>query len=151
VGTGDSVPDWLGGPQDSLAPALEVRASKEGRVLVIGIAKDYLAIAVGAATVGSAQAIEFGRSAISTVVSVARGGHRQTGPDGISDTLRDAGADIRTTTERSKELIAAMIQSELERAVARIGLVPESELTAVRQQVERLERQLAESTSRNKE
>lgn len=111
---------------------------------MIGIAKDYAAIGIGAATVASVRAVELGRSTVSSVGSLAHLRHGPARAEGL-ESLRDAGYDLRATTERSRELIAAMIQSELERFVARVGLVPESELNALRQQVERLERQLADA------
>lgn len=108
---------------------------------MIGIAKDYAAIAIGTAAVGTSRALATSRAAVGAVTSL--GGHRKPTPDVVGEHLRDAGADLAATTQRSRELIAALIQSELERAVARLGLVPESELDAVRQKLARLERQVA--------
>lgn len=69
-------------------------------------------------------------------------------PETIGGEVIDRSTELVTTAMRSRELIAALIQAELEHALATLGLVPESELIALRQQVERLERRLDEMAAR---
>lgn len=59
----------------------------------------------------------------------------------------DRSSELVTTAMRSRELIAALVQAELERALGTLGLVSESELIALRQQVERVERRLDETAA----
>lgn len=106
---------------------------------MIDIAKDYASIAVGAAQATTARLVSLGRLGLASLTSFGR-----RSPSALSEHGADAIVDLRDTAERSREVIAALIQSELDRFVAMLGLVPESELTALRQQVARLERQLAE-------
>lgn len=105
---------------------------------MIDIARDYLAITVGAAQLGAARAYAVGRSTLGHVVAIPSQALRRS---------QDRAFDLRGPTVRSRDLIAALLQAEIERMVSMIGLVPESELVVVRQQVERLERQLAEARS----
>ncbi len=109
------------------------------RGAVIEIARDYAAIAVGSVQATTSKVLSLGRAGLSTVTGLGR---RR--PAALSDQIAGASADLKDTAERSREVIAALVQSELERLVAMMGLVPESELLALRQQVERLERRLAE-------
>jgi len=106
---------------------------------VIDIARDYASIALGAAQSTSARLASVGRSGAAALTAIGR-----RSPSAIGETLGEASIDLRDTAERSREVIAALLQSELDRFVSMLGLVPESELTALRQQVRRLERQLAE-------
>ncbi len=108
------------------------------RGAVIDIVKDYASIALGAAQATTGRVLAMGRGGLSALTGWGR---RR--PASLSGHLTEAGVDLRDTAERSREVIAALVQSELDRLVAMMGLVPESELIALRQQVERLERQLA--------
>lgn len=106
---------------------------------MIDIAKDYASIALGAAQATTTRLASVGRSGATALTALGR-----RSPGAISEHIGEASIDLRDTAERSREVIAALLQSELDRFVAMLGLVPESELTALRQQVRRLERQLAE-------
>lgn len=103
------------------------------------MARDYISIAVGAAQATTARMSSLAHAGVSSLAS-------QLGrsPAGPLEQEPQTGEEARSAAGRSKELIAGLIQSEFDRFLSVLGLAPESEVAALRQQVRRLERQLIE-------
>lgn len=104
---------------------------------MIDMARDYVAIAAGTTQASTARATGVTRSGIRRVR------HLRTPVPGVGD-VAEQGRDLRQAAERSRVMIAALLASELDRVIGRIGLVPVSELQALRQRVQRIERGLDE-------
>ena len=58
--------------------------------------------------------------------------------------VQELADDLVATSRNNRELLVAMIRSEVDRAVGRMGFVREDELAALRRHVQRLEKQLTE-------
>ncbi|MGV1005720.1 MAG: hypothetical protein ACOYEV_13380 [Candidatus Nanopelagicales bacterium] len=106
-------------------------------------ARSQLARAGDTVMAGSEHAYQTAREALNMLGHLGR-----SAPGTLGGGVRDHSAELITTTVRTREILAALIQSELDRAVGTLGLVPESELIAVRQSVERLERQMVELSAK---
>lgn len=106
---------------------------------MIDIARDYISIAIGAAQATGARMTSLAHSRVSSLRSqLVRRPAAQVEQD------RPSGEEARGAAGRSRELIAGLIQSEFDHFLSVLGLAPESEVAALRQQVCRLERQLSE-------
>lgn len=106
---------------------------------MIDIARDYISIAVGAAQATSARMTSLAHSGVSSLKSRLERRAAE-----VPEQESASGVESRGPAGRSKELIAGLIQSEFDRFLGVLGLAPESEVAALRQQVCRLERQLSE-------
>ncbi|MGB8022201.1 MAG: hypothetical protein WCF04_13310 [Candidatus Nanopelagicales bacterium] len=102
------------------------------------MARDYISIAVGAAQASTARMSSLAHAGVSSLASQWR--RSPAGPEQEPE----RGGEARSAAGRSKELIAGLIQSEFDRFLGVLGLAPESEVAALRQQLRRLERQLSE-------
>lgn len=58
--------------------------------------------------------------------------------------VQELADDLVTTSKNNREMLTAMIRSEVDKAVGRMGFVREDELAAVRRHVQKLETQVQE-------
>lgn len=58
--------------------------------------------------------------------------------------VQELADDLVATSRNNREILVAMIRTEVDKAVARMGFVREDELAALRRHVQRLEKQLAD-------
>lgn len=105
---------------------------------MIEMARDYVGIAAGTTQATSSRATGVARAGLGRMRVIG-------GPvPAVGDGIAEHGRDLRQTAERSKAVIAALLASELDRLIGCLGLVPVSELHALRQRVQRIERGLDE-------
>lgn len=65
-------------------------------------------------------------------------------------TVSDLADELVTTGRDNREALIALIRTEVDRSAARMGLVTEDEVAALRQQVTELKAQLAKEQRKNK-
>lgn len=96
--------------------------------------RGYLQLASGVTEVTASKA----RDAAMSLVSQ---GLQLTGktPD-VVGSVQDIADDLVATSKQNREMLVAMIRTEVDRAVGRMGFVREDELAALRLRVERLEK-----------
>jgi polyhydroxyalkanoate synthesis regulator phasin len=99
---------------------------------VIDIVRDYTAIGVGTVQAASARIAELGRDTATLVTN---------GP-GASGSLRLF--DPRTHLTLARDVGRQIVAGDVEAVISRIGLAKKSELHAVRVQLQRLERRVAD-------
>jgi hypothetical protein len=103
---------------------------------VIDIVRDYLALGMGSAQAVTEEVAGAGRAGATRVASALN-----LGP---LPSLRE-GADLGDALERGRALLSSPGSVDLDAVASRLGLAKKSELNAVRQQIQRLERRLGEA------
>jgi hypothetical protein len=109
--------------------------------VVMGSLRAYIQVAAG-----------LSEMALERVLAGVRGivGDEQALPGHVQRQLRGLADDVVATGQSSRDLLIGVVRAEVERAVARLGLVTGEEAAALRRKVERLEqdRGVADSTGR---
>ncbi len=103
---------------------------------MIDIVRDYTAIGMGSAQATTNRVLG---AAHAGAAWVSTWGH----PDQADDRTESHAGFIGSVV-RAPRSLAAHLQAEIDRAVERLGLVSEAEVRALRQQVQRLERRIAD-------
>lgn len=98
--------------------------------------KGYLTMATGITEVTAARALDIARALMAQAGEAA-----PPPPAGVQDLAED----LIATGRDNREAVAAMVRSEVDRAVHRMGFVREDELATVRRHMERLELDLAQA------
>lgn len=102
---------------------------------MIDIVRDYASIGVGAAQAATTSVLRTGRSAVGRVTSVVEPS-AWSGPEG--------GASAREVLDRGRGAVGGLLRTDLDGVVTRLGLAKRSEVNAVRQQLQRIERRLGD-------
>jgi polyhydroxyalkanoate synthesis regulator phasin len=103
---------------------------------MIDIVRDYTAIGMGSAQATTNRVLG---AAHASAAWVSTWGH----PDQADDRT-ESHAGFIASVVRAPRSLAAHVQAEIDRAIERLGLVSEAEVRALRQQVQRLERHIAD-------
>jgi hypothetical protein len=102
---------------------------------VIDIVRDYVALGMGSAQAVTEEVAGAGRAGATRVASALN-----LGPlPGIRE-----GAHLGGALERGRSVLSGLGSADLDAVASRLGLAKKSELQAVRQQLQRLERRLGE-------
>ena len=101
--------------------------------------RSYLSMASGLTEATTAKARDVITGLISTGLSLST--KAMPAPDMMGQ-VQDLADDLVATSKNNRDLLTAMIRSEVDKAVGRMGFVREEELAALRKHVQRLERQL---------
>lgn len=101
---------------------------------MIDIVRDYTSIGIGSAQATTNRVLGVAHSSAQWVITW---GH----PERAGDS---SDASLIGSVIRAPWVILAHVQAEIDRAVERVGLVSEAEVRALRHQVQRLERHIAD-------
>ena len=104
---------------------------------MIDALKSYAALASGLTEVTAAKAREVAGALVEQVLVLSGRGTDLTGR------VTDLADDLLATSKENREAIAAMVRTEVDRAIGRVGFVREDELAALRRHVQRLEADIA--------
>jgi hypothetical protein len=103
---------------------------------VIDIVRDYTAIGLGSAQATTAKVVGAAHSSVQWVTTLGHpaptGGHAESRPSLVASVVHVPMA------------LSAQLQSEIDCIVERLGLVSETEVRALRNQVQRLERHIGD-------
>ncbi len=100
--------------------------------------RGYLQLATGLTEVTANKAKEVAMSLVGQGFTLST-----KAPDVVGQ-VQELADDLVSTSKNNREMLVAMIRSEVDRAVGRMGFVREDELAALRRHVQRLEQQLDE-------
>jgi len=106
---------------------------------VIDMVRDYAAIGMGAAQATTTRVADVGRTGAQVVAALVR-----PEPATRSATGRVPAAGLGEQLSRKRDAVAALLRGDVGRFTNELGLVHESEVRALRQQVSRLERRLGD-------
>jgi len=95
--------------------------------------RSYIQVATGLTEVTATKAREIVSSLLSQGLTLST-----RAPEVIGQ-VQSMADDLMSTGKDNREMLVGLIRSEVDRAVARIGVVREDELAALRRQVERLQ------------
>lgn len=103
---------------------------------MIDALKSYAALASGLTEVTAAKAKDVAGALVEQVLVLSGRGTDITGK------VTDLADDLLATSKENREAITAMVRTEVDRAVGRVGFVREDELAALRRHVQRLEAEI---------
>jgi hypothetical protein len=106
--------------------------------MVLDALRGYLQLANGLTDVTRQRAIAAARALLEQgeeAMGGAVGG-------GVGKQVQTMAEELMATSRNNRDLLVGLIRTEVDRAVARVGLVSADELAAMARKVERLERQL---------
>lgn len=103
--------------------------------------RNYVQMATGLTEATTAKAKEVIADLLATGMSISS--KAIPNPE-VMGQVQELADDLVTTSRNNRELLIAIIRSEVDKAVARMGFVREDELAALRRHVQRLEKQLAD-------
>lgn len=107
--------------------------------------RNYLQMASGLTEATTAKAKEVVTGLISTGISTGMSLSSKAGPaPEMMGQVQELADDLVATSRNNRDMLTAMIRSEVDKAVGRMGFVREDELAALRRHVQRLEQQVAE-------
>ena len=103
---------------------------------MIDIVRDYTAIGMGSAQATTNRVVGAAHSSAQWVTTWGQ-------PEQVGDQA-EPHASLIGSVARAPKALVAHAQAEIDRVVERLGLVSEAEVRALRQQVQRLERHIAD-------
>lgn len=107
--------------------------------------RNYLQMASGLTEATTTKAKEVVTGLISTGISTGMSLSSKAGPaPEMMGQVQELADDLVATSRNNRDMLTAMIRSEVDKAVGRMGFVREDELAALRRHVQRLEQQVAE-------
>lgn len=107
--------------------------------------RNYLQMASGLTEATTAKAKDVVTGLISTGISTGMSLGAKAGPaPEMMGQVQELADDLVATSRNNRDMLTAMIRSEVDKAVGRMGFVREDELAALRRHVQRLEHQVAE-------
>ena len=104
---------------------------------MIDALKSYVALATGLTEVTAAKAKDVATALVEQVLTLSGHGTDLTGK------VTDLADDLLATSKENREAITAMVRTEVDRAIGRVGFVREDELAALRRVVQRLEAEVS--------
>jgi len=112
--------------------------------MIVDALRGYLQLANGLTEVTRQRAVAAARSLLEQGEEAFQEAISQAAPgvDGLSRQVQALADDILATSRLNRDLLVGLIRSEVERAVAAVGLVSTEDLAAMARKVTRLERQL---------
>ncbi len=110
--------------------------------MVLGALRSYLQLANGLTDVTRQRAVTTARQLLEQGGEVVDLAMSQTVGGGVGRQVQALAEDLIATSKTNRDLLVGLIRTEVERAVARLGLVGADELAAVSQLVGRLQAQL---------
>ena len=107
--------------------------------------RNYLQMASGLTEATTAKAKDVVTGLISTGIStgMSLGSKAAPAPEMMGQ-VQELADDLVATSKNNRDMLTAMIRSEVDKAVGRMGFVREDELAALRRHVQRLEQQVAD-------
>lgn len=105
---------------------------------MIDIVRDYASIGMGTAQATTSRIVGFGRGGVARVSALGL-----LEPAGLGRRLEPR-ITARDAVERGRGAVGGLLGADVDGVVNRLGLAKKSELHAVRQQLQRLERRLGE-------
>ncbi len=106
---------------------------------MIDIVRDYAAIGMGTAQAATGRVVRLGRAGVDRAIAV---GTAQSATLGEQISERPS---LGEAAQRGRELLAGLVNPDVDGLIHRLGLAKGSELHAVRQQMHRLERRIGEA------
>ena len=107
--------------------------------------RNYLQMASGLTEATTAKAKDVVTGLISTGISTGMSLGSKAGPaPEMMGQVQELADDLVATSKNNRDMLTAMIRSEVDKAVGRMGFVREDELAALRRHVQRLEQQIAD-------
>lgn len=107
--------------------------------------RNYLQMASGLTEATTAKAKDVVTGLISTGISTGMSLGSKAGPaPEMMGQVQELADDLVATSKNNRDMLTAMIRSEVDKAVGRMGFVREDELAALRRHVQRLEQQVAD-------
>lgn len=104
---------------------------------MIDALKSYVALANGLTEATAAKAKDVATALVDQALTVSGRGTDLTGK------VTDLADDLLATSKENREALTAMIRTEVDRAIGRVGFVREDELAALRRHVQKLEADVA--------
>jgi len=110
--------------------------------MMLGALRSYLQLASGLTEVTRQRALTAARQLLDQGGEVVDLAVSQTVGGGVGRQVQSLAEELIATSKTNRDLLVGLIRTEVERAVARLGLVGADELTTVSQLVGRLQSQL---------